>query len=78
MNLLPESSYAALVNVASRAKPGATLVIPGNPDSSYLVHKLEGVSGITGGRMPRNGPPFLAEGQLTIIRRWIELGARND
>ena len=78
LNLLPEFSYAALINVASRGKAGATLVIPGNPDGSYLVHKLEGASGISGGRMPRNGPPFLTDGQLTIIRRWIELGARND
>jgi hypothetical protein len=78
LNLLPDFSYAALVNVASRAKPGAVLVIPGNPEGSYLVHKLEGAGGIAGGRMPRNGPPFLAEGQITIVRRWIELGARND
>lgn len=78
LNLLPEFSYAALVNVASRAKAGAVLVIPGNPDGSYLVHKLEGAAGLVGSRMPRNGPPFLEEGQMTIIRRWIELGARND
>lgn len=78
LNLLPEASYAALVNVASRQKAGAILVIPGDPSSSYLVHKLEGAAGITGSRMPRNGPPFLTDGQMTIIRRWIELGAMND
>ena len=78
LNLLPEFSYAALINVASRQKAGATLVVPGEPDGSYIVHKLEGAAGITGGRMPRSGPPFLTEGQITIIRRWIALGARND
>ena len=78
LNLLPEFSYAALINVASRQKAGAVLVAPGNPDGSYLVHTLEGASGISGGRMPRSGPPFLTDQQITIIRRWIELGARND
>ena len=78
LNLLPDFSYAALVNVASRQKAGAVLVVPSDPDGSYLVHKLEGAAGIVGSRMPRNGPPFLTDGQMTIIRRWIELGAKND
>ena len=69
--------YAALVNVASTGRPGAVLVVPGDPESSYLVRKLEGRD-ITGLRMPRNGPPYLTDGQITVIRRWIELGAPRD
>jgi hypothetical protein len=53
-------------------------VAPGDPENSYLVHKVEGRPGIIGLRMPRNGPPFLTEGQIRIIRRWIELGAPRD
>jgi hypothetical protein len=77
MNLV-DSPYEALVGVASRQKPGAILVIPGDPDGSYLVQKLEGHSGIVGLQMPRNGPPYLTLGQMLAIRRWIELGAPNN
>lgn len=71
-------AYGALVNAPSRFKAGAVLVVPGDPENSYLIHKLEGRSGIVGLRMPRNGPPFLTDGQLLVIRRWIELGAPNN
>jgi hypothetical protein len=70
--------YASLVNVASRQKTGAILIIPGDPDGSYLIQKLEGRSDITGLRMPRNGPPYLTPGQILVIRRWIEIGAPHD
>jgi len=69
--------YAALVNVTSTQRAGAVLVIPGDPDSSYLVRKLEGRD-INGLRMPRNGPPYLTDGQITVIRRWIEVGAPRN
>jgi hypothetical protein len=76
--LLEGRSYQALINVPSRFKAGATMVIPGDPDNSYLVHKLEGGSDIAGTRMPRGTGPFLTQGQMDIIRRWIALGAKND
>jgi hypothetical protein len=78
LNLLSGAAYGALVNVNSTQKPTLKRVDPGNPDGSYLVHKLEGAPGIVGLRMPRNGPPFLTSGQMRVIRRWIELGAKND
>jgi hypothetical protein len=31
-----------------------------------------------GERMPRTGGPYLTEGQVAIIKRWIALGAPND
>ena len=71
-------SYQSLVGRASVNKPGAVNVIAGDPDGSYLIQKLERSAGIAGLRMPRNGPPYLTEGQISIIRRWIELGAKND
>jgi hypothetical protein len=78
LNLLPDFAYNALVNVASRQKAGAILVIPGDPDGSYLVQKLEGAPGIVGLRMPRTGPPHLTSGQMLVIRRWIETGAQPN
>ena len=72
-----DRSLAALVNVPSRGRQGALLVIPGDPESSYLIRKLEGRD-ISGVRMPQNGPPYLTTGQILVIRRWIELGAPNN
>ena len=76
LNLLSDP-YTALVNVPSRERQGAILVIPGDPESSYLIRKLEGRD-INLARMPQNGPPYLTSGQIDIIRRWIELGAPNN
>jgi hypothetical protein len=78
LNLTEGASHANLVNVAARTKPTAIRVIPGDAENSYLVHKLEGRPGIVGLRMPRNNGPFLTDGQMLVIKRWIELGARND
>lgn len=78
LNLLPDAAYAALVNVASRTNPGTERVVPGDPDNSLLVRKLEGAPGIVGARMPFNGPPYLTSGQILIIRRWIAEGAQNN
>jgi hypothetical protein len=78
LNLVEGRSYAQLVGRTSGQKAGATLVVPNDPDGSYLIHKLEGRSDIVGARMPRSNGPFLTDGQISIIRRWIELGARND
>jgi hypothetical protein len=77
MNLTGATAYATIVNVASVGKPGAIRVVPGDPDASYLVQKIEGAPGIVGVRMPQT-PPYLTPGQIAVIRRWIELGAANN
>lgn len=77
LNLLPDAAYAALVGVPSVTNRGQIRVIPGDPDNSILIRKIEGTPGTLGARMPQNGP-FLTDGQILIIRRWIALGARND
>jgi hypothetical protein len=76
LNMDTPNVYGALVNVASRQRPESMLVKPGDPDNSYLIRKLEGRD-INLGRMPLNGP-YLTVGQISIIRRWIELGAENN
>jgi hypothetical protein len=68
-------AYAALVGVQSTQRPELRRVDPGNPEGSYLIHKLEGRPGIIGLQMPRTGPPNLTDGQLQVIKRWIEIGA---
>ena len=64
LNLSDATSYAALVSVASRNKPGAIRVIPGDPDGSYIIQKIEGAPGIVGERMPRTGGPYLTPNQI--------------
>lgn len=76
LSLVEGISYQSLVGVASTGKAGAVRVVPGNPDASYLLNKVLGAN-IVGDRMPRLGP-YLSDGQIRIIRRWIELGAKND
>ena len=78
LSLREGAAYGSLVNVPSRQKPGAVLVVPGDPENSYLIHKLEGRQGIVGQRMPRNQGPFLTAGQMLVIKRWIEIGAPNN
>ena len=43
-----------------------------------LVQKLVGAAGIVGVRMPQSGPPFLTDGQILILKRWIALGAPRN
>jgi hypothetical protein len=77
LNLSGTAAYGQLVNVPSSGKPGATRVVPGRPDDSYLIHKIESAAGIVGQRMPLNGP-YLTSGQVSIIRQWIDEGALNN
>lgn len=78
LSLLPDEAYQNLVGVPSGGKPGAVRVVPGDPENSYLIHKLEGRSDIVGQRMPRTAGPFLTDGQISIIKRWIAEGANNN
>ena len=77
LDMSAEGTYASLVGVPSTQKPGLLRVAPGDPDNSYIVQKLEGRTDISGVRMPTRGP-YLTDGQIAIIKRWIELGARRD
>ena len=78
INLIHDLAYQELVNTPSRGKAGAIRVVPGDPANSYLVQKLLGTSGIVGRRMPQNGPPYLSDGQILIIQRWIQIGAPRN
>lgn len=78
LNLTHDVAYDQLVNAPSRGKTGVVRVIPSNGENSYLLHKLIGTSDIVGRRMPFNGPPYLTDGQILIIRRWIEIGAPHN
>lgn len=75
LDLRSEASYAALVGVTATSEP-ILRVIPGDPDNSYLVMKLEGRQSV-GVRMPLGFAP-LDEVDLTNIRNWIAQSAKNN
>jgi len=78
LSLNHDVAYAQLVNARVNEKAGATRVIPNDSPNSYLLQKLEGSASIVGRRMPQNGPPYLTDGQILIIQRWIDTGAPNN
>lgn len=80
MGLAPAAAYGNLVNVKSIEATGMMRVVPGKPDDSYLVAKLEGkhiAKGGIGARMPFGAPPLPQE-QIDMIRDWIKAGAKKD
>ena len=76
LDLRSAQSYNNLVNAQS-TQTAMVLVSPGDPDASYLIHKLEGGGTIVGARMPIMGS-FLTADETATIRRWIEEGAPNN
>ncbi len=69
------SSYAALVNAASVEVPVLRRVLPGDPDASYLIQKLEGRAAV-GSTMPLGQAPLPAA-TIAVIRQWIAQGAQR-
>lgn len=76
LDLSASVAFTNLVNTGS-SQTSLLRVAPGDPDSSYLIHKLEGRAGIIGNRMPQGGP-FLAAAELDTIKAWITAGALNN
>lgn len=77
LDLSAGATHDNVVNVASTERPEVDRVEPGNPDASYLVHKIEGRSSIVGERMPLGREP-LSQEQIDVIREWIANGAPDN
>jgi hypothetical protein len=69
-------AYNFLVGIPSAEQPNLLRVKPGDPDNSYMVHKIEGLPGIDGGQMPLMETP-LPQATIDAIRQWITNGAPN-
>lgn len=69
--------YEALVNVPSPSLPGEVLVIPGDPDGSYLIKKVTNAPGILDDPMP---PPSgnIDPRFVQLLREWIAAGALDN
>jgi mono/diheme cytochrome c family protein len=79
MSLIPDKAIASLVGVKSVEAPSLDRVVPGKPDDSYLIMKLENTHsehGGTGAQMPFGAPPLSKE-DITKIRKWISEGAKE-
>jgi hypothetical protein len=79
MDLSPGQAYASTVNVESFELVGMDRVEPGEPDESYLVHKIQGTQsdvGGSGGQMPLGGQ--LSAAEIETIRAWIAAGAVDN
>ena len=78
LNLTAGASYAAIVGVASAQLPEMNLVEPGDPDASYLWHKLNDTQddvGGDGGCMPYLLCASLTDKELQTVEDWIADGA---
>ena len=78
LRLDPGFSAGNLINVVSPrdpdpANPTYIRVVPGDPDASFLIQKLDGTQTV-GERMPAGGP-YLTTATINVIRQWIQDGA---
>jgi hypothetical protein len=73
------------VNVDSMKEPGMKIIAPGDPEHSFLMHKMDGTlqcellkcGTACGGSMPLLAQPRPIEDR-DKVRRWIAQGAKND
>jgi hypothetical protein len=71
-------AYQNIVNIRSKESK-LNLITPGQPDQSYLLHKLSGtqkkVAG-SGEQMPLGDP--LPPAKVLVVQRWIAAGAPHN
>jgi hypothetical protein len=67
------NAYNMLVGVPSTEVPSVMRVKPGDPSSSYIIQKLQGIAAV-GARMP-DGGPYLTADTVAFIQQWITNGA---
>jgi hypothetical protein len=80
ISLAPSKAYANLVGVQSTESPTMARVKAGDPDASYLIHKLDGTQAKAGGhgsQMPFGGP-YLDKPTIEAFRGWVREGANNN
>ena len=70
---------AALIGVKSQFRTDLDLVVPGDPDNSFLMMKLDATqaSSDVGAPMPYGYQP-LNEAEVVVLRQWIAEGAKNN
>jgi hypothetical protein len=80
MLLVSGQAYDNIVDVAAFELASMDRIEPGQPDNSYLVHKIQGTQldvGGSGDQMPLGQTPLPQE-VIDLIRRWITEGAEEN
>jgi hypothetical protein len=80
MVLTTGQAYDNIVNVFAAQLTTMRRITPGQPDNSYLIHKLQGTHlgvGGFGNRMPA-GQPALSQTTINLIRTWVANGAPRN
>jgi len=76
-----DEGYAMLVGRPSEQLPSMMLVSPGEPESSYLLHKLLGTQLDIGGEddpMPPEARNPLTDEDIALVEAWILAGALKN
>ncbi len=76
-DLTPGHTFTSVVNVPSIEQSTLMRIRPGDPENSYLIHKVEGWTTINGVQMPYGGP-YLKQAQIATILAWVTAGAPNN
>ncbi len=74
--LLTRAGLAELTTLESRAVPGRRLIVPGEPENSWLYIKMADMQGDEGAMMPLGASTPVAE--LGLIEGWIRDGAPTE
>jgi hypothetical protein len=64
-----------LVDDATHDRDGHAAIVPGNPEESELVFRVEADEETVQMPPPNSGKPRLTDAQVATLRRWIEQGA---
>ncbi|MFQ5866326.1 MAG: c-type cytochrome [bacterium] len=81
LDLTRGNSHSRLVNQPTFEAPDVEpklRVRPGDPEGSYIIQKISSATPKFGKRMPFDGPPFLSQNEIQLIRNWVTQGAPND
>jgi len=70
LRLDPGFSAGNLINVPSPRDSNLIRVVPGDPDASFIIQKLQGTQTI-GDRMP-DGGPYLTTATVNVTRQWCQ------
>jgi hypothetical protein len=65
-----------LSDIPSNQIPEMMRVLPGDPDQSYLIWKMEGHADILGDSMPPPPADAVSDERIQLVRDWISAGAR--
>lgn len=67
----PAQFVSSTVNKPSSFLSHKTLIIPGNPDNSYLIQKISNTSPDSGTKMPPPPANSLTQSEISTIKKWI-------